>query len=197
MLTQIKSAIQLNEYDNSWYRPAGKIKIYLWLIINALFFNHNLAVFNGFKCFLLKLFGAKIGKGVLIKPSVNIKYPWFLTIGDHCWIGENVWIDNLAQVVIGNNVCISQGAMLLTGNHDFTKSTFDLMVKAIVIEDGVWIGAKSVVCPGVYCESHSVLAVQSVATKRLSTYVIYQGNPAQTVKPREIKITDAKVKTIQ
>lgn len=189
MLTQAKLEVQLNKYDNSWYHPANRFKIYLWLITNALFFNHSLAVLNGFKCFLLKLFGAKIGRGVLIKPSVNIKYPWFLSIGDHCWIGENVWIDNLTQVSIGNNVCISQGAMLLTGNHDFTKSTFDLIVKPIVLEDGVWIGAKSVVCPGVYCESHAVLSVQSVATKRLTTYGIYQGNPAQPVKSREINLS--------
>jgi putative colanic acid biosynthesis acetyltransferase WcaF len=196
MLTQTQLGVHLNEYDNSWYCPASRVKICLWLITNALFFNHGLAVFNGFKCFLLKLFGAKIGKGVLIKPSVNIKYPWFLSIGDHCWIGENVWIDNLTHVSIGNNVCISQGAMLLTGNHDFTKSTFDLIVKPIVIEDGVWIGAKSVVCPGVYCESHAVLSVQSVATQRLSTYAIYKGNPAQPIKSREVNLNDIKVKVI-
>ena len=190
MPTQTKLEVQLNEYDNSWYRPASRGKIYLWLITNALFFNNNLAVFNGFKCFLLKLFGAKIGKRILIKPSVNIKYPWFLSIGDYCWIGENVWIDNLTHVSIGNNVCISQGAMLLTGNHDFTKTTFDLIVKPIVIEDGVWIGAKSVVCPGVYCESHAVLSVQSVATKRLNAYAIYKGNPAKPTKSREINLSD-------
>jgi putative colanic acid biosynthesis acetyltransferase WcaF len=156
------------------------------MIVNSLFFNHGLAVFNGLKCSLLRWFGARVGKGVLIKPSVNIKYPWLLTIGNHCWIGENVWIDNLAEVKIGDHVCLSQGAMLLTGNHDFSKTTFDLMVKPIVLEEGVWIGARSIVCPGVHCESHSVLAVQSVATKRMKAYTIYQGNPASAVKERNL-----------
>jgi putative colanic acid biosynthesis acetyltransferase WcaF len=87
-------------------------------------------------------------------------------------------------VKIGNHVCISQGAMLLTGNHDFTKTTFDLIVKPIVLEEGVWIGAKAVVCPGVTCFSHSVLSVNSVATKNLITHKIYQGNPAIIVKDR-------------
>ncbi|MDB5191411.1 MAG: wcaF [Segetibacter sp.] len=119
-----------------------------------------------------------------MKPSVNIKYPWKLELGDYCWIGEKVWIDNLAPVIIGNNVCISQGAMLLCGNHDFTKSTFDLLVKPITLEDGVWIGAKSMVCPGVLCATHSILTVQSVATRNLSAYTIYQGNPALAVKKR-------------
>ena len=81
---------------------------------------------------------------MVIKPSVNIKYPWRLTIGSFVWIGEGVWIDNLENVVIGDNVCISQGAMLLCGNHNYKKTTFDLIVGSITLEDGVWVGAQSV-----------------------------------------------------
>src|SRR5690242_9560833 len=100
-------------------------------MVSAIFFQNSLFPFSGWKVFLLRLFGASVGKGVVIKPRVTIKYPWFLTIGNHSWIGENVWIDNLGKVAIGSNVCLSQGSMLLTGNHDYTKSTFDLMVKEI------------------------------------------------------------------
>ena len=135
----------------------------------------------------MRTFGAKIGENVTIKPKVNIKYPWFLKISDNVWIGENVWIDNLTQVTISSNVCISQGAMLLCGNHNYKKSTFDLMLGEIVLEEGVWIGARSVVCPGVTCKSHSVLTVGSVATSDLEAYSIYQGNPARKVKDRIIK----------
>jgi putative colanic acid biosynthesis acetyltransferase WcaF len=176
----------LSSFENAWYKPGPKAKIFLWMIVSAIFFDHSLAVFSGFKCSLLRLFGARIGKGVLIKPSVRIKYPWFLSVGDHCWIGERVWIDNLARVSMANHVCISQGAMLLTGNHNYSKSSFNLVIKPIHLEDGVWIGARSVVCPGVYCESHAILAVQSVATKRLNAYTLYQGNPALPVKSRTI-----------
>jgi cellulose synthase/poly-beta-1,6-N-acetylglucosamine synthase-like glycosyltransferase len=95
-----------------------------------------------------------------------------------------VWIDNLAQVTIDNNVCISQGAMLLTGNHDFSKVTFNLITRSIHLEDGVWIGAKAMVCPGVTCKSHSILSVMSVATKDLVSYTLFQGNPAQPIKHR-------------
>ena len=179
--------VQLNLYDNSWYKPGSAIKIILWMVVSCLFFKHSLAVFNSLKIVLLRLFGAQIGKGVLIKPSVTIKYPWLLTVGNYCWIGEGVWIDNLAEVRIGDHVCLSQGAMLLTGNHNFTKATFDLIVKPIILKDGVWIGAQSVVCPGVICESHSILAVQSVATKRLGAFSVYQGNPAVLLKERVIK----------
>jgi len=177
----------LNKYNNDWYQPGGAIKRTLWLVVNACFFSNGLAIFNGFKLFLLRCFGATIGEGVVIKPSVNIKYPWFLTIGNHVWIGENVWIDNLTTVNIGSNVCISQGVMLLTGNHDYTKSTFDLIIGEIILEDGVWLGAQSVVCPGITCKSHSVLAVNSTATRNLEAYSIYQGNPASKVRDRKFK----------
>ena len=127
-----------------------------------------------------------MGEGVVIKPSVNIKFPWKLSIGDHSWIGENVWIDNLAKVSIGNNVCISQGAYLLTGNHNYKKTTFDLITAEIILEDGVWIGAKAIVCPGVTCKTHAILTVASVASKDLDAYTIYRGNPAIKINDRVI-----------
>ena len=131
--------------------------------------------------------GAKLGQGVFIQPSVNIKYPWNLTIGDDTWIGEGVWIDNLGKVSIGSNVCISQDSMLMCGNHNYKKSAFNLMVGEITIEDGVWVGAKCLVCPGVTLHSHAVLAVGSVASTDLETYSIYRGNPAVKIKDRIIE----------
>lgn len=150
------------------------------------FFDNGLAVFNTLKCGLLRSFGARVGRRVVIKPSVSIKYPWFLKIGDDVWIGEKVWIDNLANVTIGDNVCISQGALLLTGNHNYKKPSFDLMLGSILLEDGVWIGANATVCPGVTCKSHAVLTAGSVATKNLEPYGIYQGIPAKRTKTRII-----------
>ena len=99
-------------------------------------------------------------------------------------IGENVWIDNLVQVTIGTNVCISQGAMLLCGNHNYKLPTFDLIVKPIIIENGAWVGAKSTVCPGVTLHTHAVLGVGSVANHDLDAYSIYQGNPAIKIRKR-------------
>ena len=178
----------LSTFNNSWYSPkAGWVKRALWYFTNRLVFSHGLFPFSSVKIIILRTFGAKIGGGVNIKPTVNIKYPWLLSIGNNTWIGENVWIDNLTSVEIGNNVCLSQGAMLLTGNHNYKLSTFDLMIGEITIEDGVWIGARAVVCPGVTCFSHSILSVNSVATKNLDSYGIYQGNPAIKVKSRIIE----------
>lgn len=183
---QNKQTVRLAQYDNSWYNPGPKWKVLLWFVVSVLFFNNGFAIFNNLKCWLLRRFGAEVGKRVLIKPSVNIKYPWFLRVGSDVWVGENVWIDNLGLVVIGDNVCISQGAMLLTGNHNYKKPFFDLMIGEIILEDGVWIGAKATVCPGVTCRSHSVLSVSSVASSDLEAFGIYQGIPAQKIKIRTI-----------
>jgi len=123
----------------------------------------------------------------VIKPAINIKYPWKLRIGDHCWLGENVWIDNLSDITIENNVTISQGALLLTGSHDHTSETFDFITRPIVLEDGVWIGARAIVFGGVVCRSHSILGMNSVAEKNMEAYTVYKGNPAQAVKERIIQ----------
>ncbi|MFN4144380.1 MAG: WcaF family extracellular polysaccharide biosynthesis acetyltransferase [Runella sp.] len=179
------SKTDLTRFDNSWYKRPPLWKNILWIVASWALVRPTL-VPVGFKCRVLRFFGAKVGKGVMIKPNVNIKYPWLLNIGDYVWIGEGVWIDNLAQVTLASHVCLSQGAMLLTGNHDYTVPTFDLKVGEIHLEEGVWIGAKSVVCPGVRGFSHAVLAVGSVATKHLAPYGIYQGNPAQWVRERKL-----------
>jgi len=179
---------ELKLFDNtSFDKEVGRFKWLLWIIINAFFFKSSWFPFMKIKIFLLKLFGASIGKRLVIKPAVSVKFPWKLNMGNDVWLGENVWIDNLDKVNIGNNVCISQGAMLLTGNHDYSLSTFDYRNAPITIEEGVWIGAKTVVCPGVICKSHSVLSVGSIATKELEPYTIYQGNPAVKVRQRKIK----------
>jgi putative colanic acid biosynthesis acetyltransferase WcaF len=184
----MNNQVNNSNFNNSWYYPGRNYFVRIvWYIVNSLIFNSYLFPFYQLKIRLLKLFGARVGIDVIIKPKVSIKYPWNLYIGSFVWIGENVWIDNLDQIMIGDNVCISQGAMLLTGNHDYSKNSFDLICKPITLENGVWIGAKSVVCPGVICKSHSVLTVGSIATKDLAQYFIYQGVPALPLRKREIK----------
>ena len=175
-------------YNNFSYNPGGNLfKRVLWHYINAFIFKSSLFPFYALKNCLLRLFGAKIGKEVEIKPCVNIKYPWFLIIGNEVWIGENVWIDCLVPVTIGNNVCISQGAVILTGSHNYKKSSFDLKVREVVLEAGVWIGACAIVTAGVTACTHAVLTSGSVATKNLDAYSIYQGNPAAKTRSRVIE----------
>ena len=168
-------------------KEASLGKQILWFIVNSLFVRASWNPFMGIKIWLLRIFGGRIGKGLVIKNNVIIKFPWKLTIGDNVWLGEYCWIDNLDYITIGNNVCISQGALLITGNHDYTEVDFPYRNAPIVIEDGAWIGAKAVITSGVKIASHSVITVGSVVTKDTESYGIYQGNPAVKKKERSIK----------
>ena len=180
--------IDLSIYNNSWYKSGGNpIKRFLWYFTNILFFKNAWNPCNAIKIRLLKLFGAQVGSNVIIKPYVNNKYPWTLTMVNNVWIGENVWIDNLANVDIGNNVCISQGAMLLCGNHNYKKKTFDLIIGEINLKDGTWVGAQSTVCPNVTFYENSILTVGSIAIHDLEANGIYQGNPAIKIRTRIIE----------
>jgi putative colanic acid biosynthesis acetyltransferase WcaF len=177
----------LSKFTNEWYDTgAGTIKKVLWYIVNVIFFKSGFPV-NGIKVQVLRSFGAIVGNQVVIKPFTNIKYPWKLSIGNNVWIGESVWIDNLAYVTIEDHVCLSQGAFLLCGNHNYKKESFDLIVKEIKLQQGVWIGAKSIVCPGVTCNTHAVLTAGSIATKDLDSYGVYTGNPAVKIRERVIE----------
>lgn len=166
-------------------KGAGFLKQTLWYVANACLVRASWNPCMGIKVWLLRRFGARIGRRLVIKNNVNIKFPWKLQVGDDVWLGEGCWIDNLDRVTIANDVCISQGALLLTGNHDYTRSTFDYRNAPIVLEEGVWIGAKAVVCPGVAARSYSILTVGSVATKEMEAGGIYQGNPAVKVRMRK------------
>lgn len=168
-------------------KGGGFLKQALWYFINAMFVRASWNPFMSIKIWLLKAFGAKIGKGLVIKNNVCVKFPWKLEIGDNVWLGEGVWIDNLDNVFIGSNVCISQGAMLLTGNHDYTVYNMPYRNAPIRIVDGAWIGAKAVVCPGVNVNANAILTVGSVATKDMEENGIYQGVPAKMTRLRHIK----------
>ena len=176
----------LSTYNNDWYKPGSKLKRALWYLINTCFFKGSWNISSNIKIFWLRVFGASIGKAIIIRSRVNIKYPWKLKIGNHCWIGEGVWIDNLDQITLEDNVCISQGAFLGCGNHNYKSSSFDLMTAPIYIKQGSWIGAKALVGPGVITGAHAVLSLGAVATKNLEPYTVYSGNPAVAIHIRKI-----------
>ena len=125
---------------------------------------------------ILSFFGAKLGKSIRLSPGIKIKMPWRLSIGDYSWIGEDVWIDNLAMVKIGENVCVSQGTYFCTGNHDFKKENFNLKCAPIFIESESWIGSKVVIGPGNIIGRGSVVKMGSVITKNIPPQSIFTEN---------------------
>lgn len=120
-----------------------------WLLTSALAFQPPLALLpSRVKAAILRAFGARVGRGVVVKPRVTIKSPWFLTLGDHVWLGEAVWIDNHTSVTVGSNVCISQGAVLFTGNHDWSDPKFAFFSRPVTVGDGAWVTAFQRLGPG-------------------------------------------------
>lgn len=177
--------VDLANYDRSSYEPGrGGVIRALWYAANVLILRNPFVIGSGVKASVLRCFGARIGRGVVIKPGVNVKFPWHLAVGDHSWIGEGVWIDNLAPTRIGSHVCISQGAYLCTGSHDWSDPRFSLIVKPIVIEDGVWVCARATILPGVTLARESVITAGAVVCTDTEPATIYRGNPAQRYKAR-------------
>lgn len=156
----------------------------VWYLIKCFFFLSPLPWPSGLKVKLLTLFGASIGKGVVIKPRVNIHFPWRLSIGNHSWLGEEVFILNLESVKIGSHSCISQRAFLCTGNHDYRDPRFSYRNKPISIGSGVWVGANVFICPGIEMSDDSIATAGSVITKSVPENTIVSGNPATPVGER-------------
>ncbi|MDE0861939.1 MAG: WcaF family extracellular polysaccharide biosynthesis acetyltransferase, partial [Akkermansiaceae bacterium] len=161
--TSLGNMINLASFKNSEFvRGAPKWKEAAWWVIRSLFFAPSFPVPSKIKVTFLRLFGAKIGQGVVIRSKVNITFPWRFECGDRVWIGDEVLILSLAQVTIGSNVCLSQRAFLCTGSHDFRKESFDLITKPIVIKEGCWICAQAFVGPGVTLGSGSMVKAGEV-----------------------------------
>ena len=174
----VPPGVSLAGFDNRGFsRGRSSLVEALWLVTQGLLISSWLPG-SRHRRWLLRLFGARVGNGVCIKPRIRVKFPWRLTVGDNSWLGEGVWIDNLDEVEIGTNCCISQDAYLCTGSHDWSKPGFDLVTKPIRIEDGAWISARAVVAAGVTVGRGAVLALASVATTDLDEWTVYRGIPA-------------------
>ena len=191
--TETPAWVDLASFDNRPHYDPGRgwpIRC-AWYFVSLLFFESGWLPLSGVKRWLLRQFGARVGQGVVVKPNVRIKYPWRLTIGDHCWIGQDVWIDNVADVDVGNHVCLSQLAYLCTGSHDHRRRSFDLITGAIRIGNGAWIGARALVLGGITVHANAVVAAGSIVTRDVAPAAIVAGNPARPLNRRRQRTEDA------
>lgn len=178
--------VDLSQPDNSLYDKGQSVWVRaLWHFIGFPIVRCYWAPISSIKVRILRLFGARIGKGVYLKPGLKVKFPWYLTIGDHCWVGEDVWIDNLAQVTVGSHVCISQAAYLCTGNHDWKSRNMKLFRRPIKLGDGCWVGARATLCPGTTVGNGAIVTIGSVASGEVPAWQIWAGNPACYVRDRQ------------
>ena len=178
--------MRLDRYTLGDYTPGASYwKQLLWYFVGSPLVRSYCLPFSSLKIFVLRLFGATIGQGVRIKPGVRVKFPWRLSVGDFTWIGEDVWLDNLALIEIESHVCISQGVYLCTGNHNWSQPDFQLQCAPICIRAESWVAARSVIGPGVTIGQGAILALGGVTGRSLEPMTIYAGNPAQPIKKRQ------------
>ncbi len=177
--------VDLSQFNNEAFKRGAPVwKELLWRVIQQFFFHAEWITAYGCKRRVLRVLGAGIAKGVVVKPKAKVTFPWKLSVGANSWIGEEAWLLNLDRITIGANVCISQRAFLCTGSHDWKKESFDLMTQPIVIEDGAWICADVFIGPGVTVGANSVVTAGSVVNKNLPPNMICSGNPCVAVKQR-------------
>jgi putative colanic acid biosynthesis acetyltransferase WcaF len=180
--------VDLASFDNSDFdRGAPAWKELAWLYARRFFFDHSVLPINGVRRKVFRAFGAQMGVNTTIKPRVRVHFPWKLYTGDNVWLGEEVYVLNLAPVTIGSNVCISQRAFLCTGSHDWSDPSFRLTTAPIVIEEGAWISAGVFVGPGVTIGRNAVATACSVVLKDLPANMICSGNPCEPVKERVLR----------
>lgn len=168
----------------SGFRGRSAIVCQLWWILQAVLFGMSPQFMYGWRNFLLRLFGARIGNGVKIRPTARVTFPWKLTIGDQSWVGDEVALYSLGEIIIGHNVVISQRSYICTGSHDATRMDFPIYSKTVRIEDGAWLATDVFVHPGVTIKMNAVVAARSTVLNDLEGGYIYAGAPARKIKPR-------------
>ena len=175
--------MDLSRYDNSDFsRGAPTWREALWLGVRGVFFQTWVPWPSALRVRLLRAFGARVGCGVVVRAGVSVSFPWRLSVGDFVWLGEEVGILSLAEVVIESHVCISQRAYLCTGSHDYRREDFKLVTRPITVRTGSWIAAAAFVAPGVEIGAGAVVAAGSVVTRDVPAGTLVRGNPAEVVK---------------
>ena len=168
----------------SGFRGRSGIKCQLWWLVQSCLFAISPQFMYGWRNFLLRAFGANIGKGVIIRPSVRVTYPWKLTVGDFAWIGDNVELYTLAEISIAAHAVVSQRSYLCTGSHDPTSRSFKIYAKPIIVEEGAWIATDVFVAPGVTIGRNALIGARSTLLTDAKADFVYVGAPAKAVKKR-------------
>lgn len=159
----------------AWDRPAWHV--YLWTAAELLLVTNPWQPSSKLRATVLRVFGAKIGEGVVLRPRLRVKFPWKLRIGDRSWIGEEVWLHNQAELTIGSDAVVSQGTFITTGTHDF-RGDMSLLTRPVVIEDGVWITARCTVLSGSCVRRSALVLPGTVVRGEVPPASLYGGHPA-------------------
>jgi putative colanic acid biosynthesis acetyltransferase WcaF len=166
------------------FRGRSAATVQLWWLVQATLFRWSPQLLYGWRRFLLRLFGARIGRHVLLRPSVQVTYPWKLEIGDYSWIGDDVVLYTLGNVHIGAHAVLSQKSYICTGSHNPQRIGFDIFALPVWIGDQCWIASDVFVAPGVSIGDGAVIGARSTVFDDMPAGMVCRGNPAVPVRPR-------------
>jgi putative colanic acid biosynthesis acetyltransferase WcaF len=166
------------------FRGRSAIIVQLWWLVQSTLFACSPQFMFGWRRWLLKLFGAKVGKGVLLRPSVKVTYPWKVTIGDFAWLGDDVVLYSLGEIEIGANAVVSQRSYLCAASHDYTQPDFPIYAKKVCIGAQAWLATDVFIAPGVTVGEGAVVGARSSVFHDLPPMMVCVGCPAKPIKPR-------------
>lgn len=169
------------------FRGKSKVTVQLWGVVYALLFRPSPQVMYGWRRFLLRCFGAKVGKKVILRPTSQITYPWKVSIGDYSWIGDDVVLYSLGEISIGSNTVVSQRSYICTGSHDYLSENFDIYAQKITIGSKCWLATDVYVAPSVNIGDGTIVGARSSVFKDLPSNKICVGSPAKPTKERIVK----------
>jgi putative colanic acid biosynthesis acetyltransferase WcaF len=166
------------------FRGRNPFLVQLWWLVQSLIVKPMPQICYPIRRVLLRAFGAKIGKGVLIRPGVEVTFPWKLSIGDHSWIGNDVTLYSLGPISIGANTVISQKSYICAADHDYSHVTFPIRERPVRIGDQVWVGGDAWVGPGVTIADGAVVGARSNVVTDIPEAMVCVGSPCRPLRPR-------------
>jgi putative colanic acid biosynthesis acetyltransferase WcaF len=165
-------------------RGRSALAVQLWWLVQATLFRGSPQIAYGFRRWLLRCFGAKIGTNAVIRPSATVTYPWKVTIGDYSWIGDDVVLYSIGAITIGDHAVVSQRSYLCAGDHDASQIEFPIRERPVVVESGAWVATDVFIGPGVTVHRNAIVGARSSVFKDIPEAMICHGNPCRPVRPR-------------
>jgi len=175
------------KHQASVWSTRDKVRRVAWMVVRAILFRPSFHNWYGWRRFVLRLMGAKVGAGVRVRETARIEIPWNLEMGKNTVVGDEAILYSLGKIRLGRKVIISQYAHLCAGTHDASDPTFPLLTPPVTVEDGAWVAADAFVGPGVTVGAWAVVGARSTVVKDVPAGQIWAGNPARFIKPREMK----------
>jgi putative colanic acid biosynthesis acetyltransferase WcaF len=171
------------------FRGRSIVTVQIWWFVHALLFRGSPQFAYRFRAGILRIFGAKIGSGVLIRPTVRITYPWKVSIGDNAWIGDDVVLYSLGEIEIGENAVVSQNSYLCAADHDYRQPNFPIRAAKVHVQEEAWVASDVFISPGVTIGRGAVIGARSLVTKNMPARMVCHGSPCKPVKRRQCVVS--------